>query len=194
MGSILQGTIVWTGFSGAPGYTNLYTRFAGIITTNVDNMMTGMNKFCDDLHFSLPNSVHVRPVAEIKQFDEATGALLGLHTPAPAPVDWAGSGGTTYASPVGACISWGTGGINRGKRVRGRTFLVPLAGAAFDTDGTLLPGFLGPLNGVATNWRTSSAYETVVWSRPRAGAGGAAFDILSHRIADKAAVLRSRRD
>lgn len=194
MGSVLKGTIRWTGFTGSPGYTTLWTRFAGIITTNVDNMMTGMNQFTNDIASALPNAVTVSPVAEIQQYDEVTGVLIGLHTPVPAPVPKVGTGGVNFAAPVGAVINWGTGGINRGKRVRGRTFLVPLAAGAFEGDGTLLNGFRVPLQNAATNWRTSSAYTSVIWSRPRLGAGGAAFDILTSSVPDKACVLTSRRD
>lgn len=192
--SILQGTITWTGWSGAPGYTVLYTRNAGIITTAIDNTVTALNHMADQLHFLVPNSVTLTASKEVKEIEEATGALVSIHTSPVATPSWVGAGGTNFAAPTGACISWGTGGVNRGKRVRGRTFIVPLASGYYATDGTLTDAALTPLNALANDWHTSSAYAAVVWSRPRLGAGGAAFDITSHRVADKAAVLRSRRD
>lgn len=192
--AILEGTLVWTGWSGGPGYTVLHTTKAGITTTAVDNLVSALDHLADRLHFLVPNAVTLRASTEVKEFDPATGILANIYTSPVTVSSWVGSGGTLFSAPTGACISWGTAGVNRGRRVRGKSFIVPLANGAYDTDGTLSAGFLAPLNVAATDWRTSSAYESVVWSRPRLGAGGAAFPITSHRIADKAAVLRSRRD
>lgn len=193
MGLILESQIAWTGFVGGPGYTVLHTRQSGIITSSVDNMVTAMQQFCTDIKGQVPNVVTLRASNEVKEIDEATGVLSTIYTSPVTTTNVTGTGGSTYAAPVGACISWSTGGVNRGRRVKGRSFIVPLVNGCYDVDGSLSGGCLTALNLAASNWRTSSAYETVIWSRPRLGAGGAAFDILGHRVADRAAVLRSRR-
>lgn len=192
--TILQGTITWTGFQGAPGYTNLHVRNAGIITTAVDNLVTGLQTMCTDIKSQEATGVTLTASQEVKEFDEATGALVGLHTSTVAVPPQVGAGGAQGPSPVGGCISFTTNGVNRGRRVRGRLFVVPVAGNRFESNGSLAADFIAALNTIATNWYVTAARECVIWSRPRSGAGGAAFDIVSHHVTDQAAVLRSRRD
>lgn len=193
--TLLQVTVEWGGFPGAPGYTNLHYTNAGIITSAVDNAVEASRKLFDD-HKSLYASNETFTVSnEVKEFDIVTGALIGLHSPGTPAAVVTGSGSASMGpGPAGACVSLGTDGVNRGRRVRGRVFLVPIAVGWFQNDGTLVPATIPLIEGAFTTWRTSAAYETLVWSRPRLGAGGAAFPILSSTVRDRVAVLRSRRD
>lgn len=192
--TILEGHITWSGWQGGPGYTVLHITNAGIMTSAIDNLVGAMQHMADQLHFLVPNSVSLTPSKEVKEFDAATGELVSINTSPAAASTWVGAGGAAFAAPVGAVIGWGTSGVNRGRRVKGRSFIVPLSSGQFEADGTLTSGALASLNTVALDYRSSGGYESVVWSRPRLGVGGAAFPITSHRVPDMAAVLRSRRD
>lgn len=192
--SILETTAVWTGLTGLPGYTNFHFTNAGIITTAVDNAVSGTRSFFVDASTTLPNGLTVTVSDEVKELDPATGALIALHTATTAGAPMVMAAGAPGPAPAGACIAWTTSGVNRGRRVRGRTFMVPLAISAYQSDGTLSAAYLSALSTAATNFRTSAAYESLIWSRPRAGAGGAAFPIVSSSVRDQVAVLRSRRD
>lgn len=192
--TILEVTAVWSGFTGAPGYTTFHTTNAGLITTAVDNSVEAARKFFDDLKQQITTFMTVTISTEVKELDAATGELIGLHSPGSTPAPVIGLASALGSGASGGVIGWGTDGVNRGRRVKGRTFIVPMASTAYDSDGTLTSVCLTALNTAATNYRTSAAYESLVWSRPRLGVGGAAFPITSHQVRDKAAVLRSRRD
>lgn len=193
--SIFQGTIQWGGWGGAPGFTNLHWSNEGVYQTAVDNGIAGMQQFVVDIASLLPDVVTLAVSSEVKEINEVTGALIALASPSTPAAGGSGSAGVEVGpAPAGLCIAWGTGGVNRGRVVRGRTFVVPLSPFKYQSDGTLTAAAVTDAAAAATNWRTSSAYESLIWSRPIDGAGGAAFPILSSNVRDKVAVLRSRRD
>jgi hypothetical protein len=102
-----------------------------------------------------------------------------------------------YSAASGACINWYTDGVRNGRRVRGRSFMVPIGSNGMENNGTLNATALG-------SWRTATdlliaSFENStlgVWSRPSAPAAtdGIWHKTTSMTIPDKAAVLRSRRD
>lgn len=132
----------------------------------------------------------------VDELNEADGQLVDSLTVTPRTVTGTNAQTSIGPAPVGACINWLTAEVKRGKRVRGRTFLVPLYGGAFQTDGTLQTSTLTSVAefGAAMNDAGATDLVHVVWSRPIAGTGGTKHGITAHRTADKAAVLRSRRD
>lgn len=194
MVNILEGRIVWTGFPGAPGYNILHASASGLLSTAVNNFVSGLDALAGALSALTTSAMHLQAEQVVKQLDPATGDLISLETASTATTAWSGAFSALGGGASGAVIGWKTTGVNRGRVVRGRTFVVPIARDEYDPDGTLLAGAITALNTAATNYRTSAAYESVVWSRPRAGAGGAAFPITAHQVRDKAAILRSRRD
>lgn len=132
----------------------------------------------------------------VDEINEANGQLVSSLTVLPRTVTGTNPSTAIGPAPAGACINWLTAEIKRGKRVRGRTFLVPLYSAAFQNDGTLNTSTLTSVAefGDAMNDAGATDLVHVVWSRPIAGTGGTKHGITGHRTADKAAVLRSRRD
>lgn len=110
-----------------------------------------------------------------------------------------GISGTPYAAPAGAMIQWETGAVVRGRRLRGRTFLVPLASNAFQADGTLSAATMDDLGDAAEVITRTTGAQFLVWSRPVRAAGGAITEeglsrrINSATIPDRAAILTSRR-
>lgn len=125
--------------------------------------------------------------------DDVTGTLTGV---------WSTTGGaavamTGYATGpagVGACIGWQTGGIVYGKKLRGRTFMVPLSGDSYDSTGTLTANVLSVLGTFANAMQASG--PLAVWSRPNPAKArvGNSYGVVSNRIRDKVAILTSRRD
>jgi len=103
------------------------------------------------------------------------------------------SGG--FSSATGACINWNTPEVRNGRRVRGRSFIVPLASSQYDVDGTLTAG---ALTGLQTRADTlvGGGWDLQVYKRPtiKGATDGDSATVTSARIADKTAILRSRRD
>lgn len=187
-------TAVWQGFPGAPGYTNIFFDAFGA-DDFVDAEVARVRSFFNSLLIRFPSSVTISVSPEVSIFDEVSGELLGYSTADETPDDVEGQGSSSYSGPSGAVINWSTDTVNRGRRVRGRTFLVPLADAVYDSSGTLSTAALNDLRDAAEILMgDGDGPQFVVWSRPRDGAGGALAPVTSYRVPDMAAVLRSRRD
>lgn len=125
--------------------------------------------------------------------DDTTGELTAVWTATGgATVAAAGSG--NCAAGVGACIGWSTGGIVNGRKLRGRTFLVPLTYGAYDGDGTIEATTLGNLRTFANAVQASG--PLAVWHRPTSATAtdGNSYGVIANKVNDKVAILTSRRD
>ena len=80
-----------------------------------------------------------------------------------------------------------------GRRIQGRTFLVPLVASAFDSTGTISTAALATLQTAANGLVAYDTIDPVVWKRPTPFTVGSFATITEARIPDMAAVLRSRR-
>lgn len=187
-------TAVWQGFTGAPGYTSFhFLAFGGGDETTSE--VARVRSFFSELQPILPSSVSIQVQQETEILEEATGALINYGAAADpvAPVE--GNGGTAYSAPSGGLVSWNTGTVVGNRRLRGRTFVVPLATASYQDDGTLTPVAIGALSDAAEALiGDGSGPRLHVWSRPTNGSGGVVGEVTGYRIPDLAAVLRSRRD
>lgn len=192
--AITRVTAEWSGFSGAPGYSNFYFAAFGA-GDEVDLEVARVRALFNTLPTYLPAGVSVRVLQEAAILDESTGELLGYSQATTQPSQVTGTGIGSWSAASGAVLTWNTETIARGRRLRGRTFLVPLAVAAYDTSGTLAQAFMtAATNGASALIGDGTGPQAVIWSRPRGGAGGSAGPITSSRVADRVSVLRSRRD
>lgn len=156
------------------------------------------------------------PVAAVLTAFAAQGALFpeGLTITVPGSGDtiedttgdlvsvWASAGGGSTngtgafgtAAGVGACITWNTGAIVNGRRLRGRTFIVPIHARNYAVDGTLEPTSYAAIQTMANALQASGGLA--VWHRPTTvgGSDGTSAAVLSNRVRDKVAMLSSRRD
>lgn len=178
----------WTGFLGAPGYTTLY--FDGSAspppTANIRIWFFQMNSL-------FPNVVTIQVPGTGDTLDDATGLITGSwSTATPAAVTGVVAG--VYAAPTGFIANHNTNGVIAGRRLRGRSFLVPAAGTAYDTNGTLTATALSAAQGASTTFLAAVTPQFVVWHRPIAHAGGSTSPVTAIVVPDKACVLRSRRD
>lgn len=163
----------------APPVAALYTAF--------NNMRT---LFPGNVSIQIPNSGD--------SIEDTTGVLDGVWSgPAQAVIN--GSNITSSAAGVGVCIGWTTGGIvtgpsGRPRKLRGRTFLVPVHKDTFDTDGTLAQGWVDIARTGAN--AIQAAGPLAIWHRPTTpgGTDGNSYGVISNRVRDKVAYLSSRRD
>lgn len=186
MASLARITCKWSGFLGAPGYTNFYFTLPGIDPGNVfDFFAAQAGSFPTGLTIEVPNQGDT--------IDEATGNIIN---------GWAGAGGGVVTGTAGAsapggagmCINWHTDSVVNGRRVRGRTFMVPLSADSFEADGTPSALRVNFMKTQADALITNSAGEFVVYHRPVGGVGGSAHVVTRSAIRDRSALLRTRRD
>ena len=178
------------GWAGAPGFMTFYSGAAGVLKAATDAFIGGVAP-------AFPSSVTFTVPAEGDLVLDSDGTLAGSWTSGSATTI-PGGGDTLFAAPSGACVSWTTGDIvtgsaGRPRRLRGRTFLVPLAHNLYASDGTIDAASLTNLrNRASTFWVDGSL---VVWHRPTTvgGTDGFAGDVIGSDVKDKVAVLRSRR-
>lgn len=187
-------TVQWSGFAGAPGYSNFFFSGDGGGDAAQDARLRVI-AFFEEIRPVLPEDVRYTVPNEVAVIDEQTGmvdSFLNVGTPGGATGTGTGSG--PYSAASGAVVTWNTNGVRNGRRVRGRTFVVPLIGSAYQSDGTLGTTALQDLNDAAAEM-VGTGFDSGfgVWSRPRNG-DGAFYEVTGHRVVDKVAVLRSRRD
>lgn len=192
--AITRITAVWNGFRGAPGYSNFFLTGGPLEQGEVETAAVALQAFFADIRGLLPEDVSISIRETADTLDEASGQIIGqVDFSAPAATEGAATGG--YSAASGAVVNWNTTAFVNGRRVRGRTFLVPLANAAYDANGDLGTGALSTLRESASELITAAGPSPlVVWSRPRGGSGGSAHVISTSSVPDLGAILRSRRD
>lgn len=201
---ILRITALWSGFTGAPGYSNFhFTTDGGFwdggllgdgaqqaaegAATRVFTAFSGMRS-------RIPAGVRIAVQNEAQILNSDTGEIIGFAEVEGQAVVGSGTAGG-YSAASGAVVNWRTNDYRAGRRIRGRTFLVPLAGASYEADGTLATEARTSIQGFADEMITGAgAAELGVWSRPQNGAGGVFATVTGANVPDMAAVLRSRRD
>lgn len=191
---MIRVTARWDGFTGSPGYTNFFFAGGGGLISDAQQIADRTRTAMQNLFSFLPQGTTIRVQDEVAVLDSDSGEIQAYETiDAPDPVN----GGTRadYAGPVGAVVNWRTDDVRFGRRIRGRTFLVPLVNEAFDSVGSLTSDAREAVQDFAsgmTNWDFDSEFG--IWSRPRNGEGGVFATVTNYNVPDFSAVLRSRRD
>lgn len=185
-----QITATWTGFKGAPGYTRL--RFTSNSGASADDCANAMRTWFAACAAYIPNTIRINWDGNAPIFDE-NGNLVDVNVYTP-PATVSGSTAVQYPGPAGAVVDWLTSSFRNNRRVRGRSFLVPL-GNCYDTDGSLQGTALSALQN-AGNALVGAGVGMIVWSRPAPGSisGGAESPVMNALVPDFTTVLRSRRD
>lgn len=178
--------VVWSGFPGGPGVSIHYAIPGGGVATSLRAFYFGIRTM-------LPINVTVDVPEGGDTIDDATGDLVGTWTTtSQSPVTGSGTG--AYAAPAGGLVRWNTGSIVAGRRLRGRTFIVPMVNSAFDAAGQLTTVAQTTLQGPANTLVTAAAGFLTIWSRPTASRAGSNGVVTSAAVGTKASVLTSRRD
>jgi hypothetical protein len=187
---------VWTGWPGANGYTTLY----GNGTVPAQTFASAAGAFMKDVALlgaavlgAYPQVVRITQDAQLTSVEDSDGKEQGVATITPV-AQIVGTGTNSFGASTGMSITWNTANFINGRRLRGRTYLVPLSSGAFQTDGTLLDSYRTSALAAATAY-IGSGGQPVVWHRPtsKGATDGSNSLALSASIIDHTATLSSRR-
>lgn len=124
--------------------------------------------------------------------DDATGTLTGSWSSGTV-ISGTASGSSAYSGGTGAYIRWDTADIVDGRRVKGRTFMVPMSSATYDGNGNFVDATLASLQTITNTLVTNTSF--VIWHRPTTpgGSDGSRHTVTSGTAPDKVTSLKSRR-
>jgi hypothetical protein len=181
----------WSGTTGGPGVSVINYRSPFGLDDH-QGAADAIRAFFAAIAGQLPNEVSISFPDEVLELDTSTGVLQDAH-PVTGGATVTGTQSTGYAMPAGVRVDWTTGAFVAGRRLRGRTYLVPIAGAAYDTNGTLTTTAINAIQTAANNFiaaMDTGGGSLGVWSRTH----GILVDVNAGAVADEVAILRSRRD
>lgn len=213
--SMLRIKMEWSGFNGAPGTSSFYFRdFTGEdlwvpTQAQVDAAAAKVSEFAFANRGSLAPGVTLKVASDAELIEATDGSLIDVMSAAAQPSHTSTAGTTIgYAGGAGLVINWRTAVVRRNRRVRGRTFLVPLQRECYGPDGTLLPGTIaGTMTAATALMDATGSPDLGVWARPtpikdpQTGKNTGEYEsdglwavVRSCNVPDLAAVLRTRRD
>lgn len=185
-----QYRVVWSAPGGGTGYSVFHAQDA---TTSVlaQSFADNVRAFFDSFRNLVPNDVTWVFEGEVLNMT-ADGVLTSVQ-PVTAPTTVVGSGDGSFNRAAGFRFDWLTGAIVEGRRLRGRTYIVPAMAFAFTADGVLTPIVQEQLRDNAEAFLAAMDTDGIqlhVWSRTHAFSSNAS-DVV---IPPQGAILRSRRD
>lgn len=185
MASLYRLTVRMDGWPGAPGFMTFYCK-------SPTPFRSAVVAFVDDVRISMPSVITFTVPNQLDVLEDSTGELTGIETEGTEYVVNGGAGGD-FSAPSGACVTWITNAFVAGRRVRGRTFLVPIVSECYDVDGSIDAPNLARFRDAALDLFT--ACDLAIWHRPTSpgGSDGSAHEVTGSAVRDRAAVLRSRR-
>lgn len=192
-------TAVWNGFQGAPGYSRF--NFAELTSpANVQTAVNAVRTFFDGIkaHLVTTWSINVQPVVQHR--DLATGVMTGEATAGvtPAVVNGTQLTSVTYAGGAGYVIDWTTGAFFNGRKIRGRTFIVPAVGV-FSSDGTISSTAQTTAQNAANALVATAGVSLGIWAKkftdtaPPVQVAGSLAPVTGVLVPDRSAQLRTRR-
>lgn len=189
-----QLTARYNGFTGAPGWIRM--KFLGALNVgDANTAAANFRTFLNSVAAQIPTGAQITFDSAVAIYDD-DGTQTGEITLTVIPNAVTGSSAVVYAGGTGAVVNWTTGAFHLGRKVRGRTFLVPLTSAAFQTDGTLAAAVQGSIQANAQTFATSSPTPVILSQKETAGGGMSSLVavVSGATVPDRSAVLRSRRD
>lgn len=200
MANVSTVTVVWQGFTGAPGYSHF--RFAELLDAAACNAAGAAVRaffLAQVAAWQTGWTFGVQPT--VQQFDIGTGKLTGERamTTTPGVVTGTALNTVTYEGGSGYVINWLTGAVQNGHKIRGRTFMVPAVSTCFSADGTISSTTQTAAQNAGTALINDASTELVVWSRiwntakPPQQVAGSTATINGILVPDRAAQLRTRR-
>lgn len=174
-------------------------------TTNVAGISTTLHDLWDALksHIPIECTYQVEPGGDL--LEDTTGALTGAWSAAAvAPVT--GTHNALMSALSGAQIEWLSATILDGKRMRGRSFIVPLGGNDYTGSGSIGTTAVTAIKAAADTFQLAEAGGFCIWHRPRKAKAATAYHpavtaragghgmVTSTRVPSKCVVLKSRRD
>lgn len=189
-----QLTAQYVGFTGSPGWVRM--KFQGSLTVaDANTAAANFRSFLSNMNVFMPAGSSYTFDSAAQQFDDA-GVQTGEITLTTVPSTLSGSGSGSYAGGSGAVVSWTTNAFHLGRRVRGRTFLVPMVASAFTSGGVLQPTTQSSLQAGAAVFASSSPTPVISSHKEQLGGGMSHLTaaVTGATVPNRAAILRSRRD
>lgn len=140
---------------------------------------------------ALPDDVLITFDPEVR--DLANDGTLTAVYPVTPPSSVAGASTASFLNGSGALIRHSTASIVNGRRLLGRTFLVPYAPGSFGTNGDLSSTSQATLNTAFATFKTQAASagaNFAVWSR----ANSLVADVTASNAVARPTTLRTRND
>lgn len=156
--TIAQLTVKWDKLTGLPGYSFFYVRSTAASISPIPTFLDAIKQF-----FPVPLEWTVSPFWKL--IDETNGKATGAGGGGPEP-KIAATGGTAYAPQSGVQIKWDSGEFVNGRRVKGRTYLVPTVNTRWMAGGVADPVMTNTINAAADVMRQAYTGNLVVWARP----------------------------
>lgn len=179
--------MVWDGLPGFPGVSVHYSS-----TTDVVAAVAALTTFFNASKGNHPTGLTWQLPSSGDTINEDNGQLTGAWTGATGSTIAANGGPGVYAAGAGFRVKWLTGGIGAHRRITGSTFMVPLLGSLYDTNGTIAAGTVSTTQTAANALVAAGVLK--VWHRPPpGGSGGVLWPIIAAQVPDKVATVRSRR-
>lgn len=184
-----QYRVIWSTLGGGTGYSVFHFTEAGT-SPAAQQIADDVGEFFEDLQVGTPNDVSWSFDSEVLDLSDA-GVLTAVWPVTP-PAPLAGVGTGIYARAQGIRIDWSTDAIVAGRRLSGRTFIVPQVAATFDANGLIEPTSQGGLETAADNFLAATALNRPlrVWSRTHATSSV----VTGRSVPPQGAILRGRRD
>lgn len=188
----------WQNWPGAPGVSQFYGDGASI-----QPLLDALHTFFEVVKTQLPTGLTITIPGSGDLIDETTGKITGSYGGLIPPALTTGTGAASYAGNAGAVVHWLSSTVVDGRRLRGRTFLVPLTSGAYDSSGSIAATYLTSLQNAAAALVSSTGSTMQVWHRPVYAVPkttpptlvkpGSRATVTSSRVPDLAVSLRSRR-
>jgi hypothetical protein len=190
----------WSGFTGGPGYSVFHMRDFNDLTpvdlTAVNSALGKVQAFANGIKGVIAHPVTLQVLNDVEIIEDTTGQLEEVATGTALAAVASTAPTSSYSGATGAVITWRTDGVRNGRRIRGRSFLVPIAGGAYESNGTLSAATITTLGTAASAFIDPAGDGDLgVYARPTGpGATDGEWTVVkSFSVPDMAAVLRSRR-
>lgn len=198
MPSVYRVGATWNGFQGSPGYTRFsWQELSSDTNRNAAGAAIRQFFFAQAAHFLTTWTITID--AEIQEFDMGTGQLIGAAAMPTVPSPVAGTHSTAaYAGGSGYSVGWRTGEIFNGRRVQGRSFIVP-AVDVYESNGTMTSTAIATATAAGNALIASGINGFSIWAKlmtkdsPPVQIGGALYAVSSCIVKDQASQLRTRR-
>lgn len=152
---------------------------------------TNVRALFNTLAAVLPDDVTINFDSEVRELAD-DGTLTAVY-PVAAPAAVTGSGVGVFSNGTGILVRHSTGTIFAGRRLLGRTFLVPATGTSFNGNGDVLAATVTLVNNAFATLRTSmtgGGAEFAVWSRT----AGQTSSVIQSVTQARPTTLRTRND
>lgn len=196
---LLRVRVVSNGWTGAPGLNTFYfahnSSATAVVQADADAVVARVQSVFATHTALWPTNWTCNVEEAVDVIDVESGDIVAQFTaPTTAGITGTSSNGMG-PSTIGLCLTQNTALFVNGRRLRGRTFLVPII-ANGDTNGTPDSGSQSVAADLGLDLITDPTVDPAwcVWHRPKTGSTGTLSHVTSISIKDKWAVLRSRRD